>query len=261
MRGIIGNFLSENSLKQFPVGSPSYFAAQKQLILKRRALKWCYDCWYARLLDDARSVSRPGVFLELGSGGGYLKDVEPSVITSDVIEGVADKVVDGRNLPFPDETVAAIFLTHVFHHIPDVSRFFSEADRVLVPGGVISLIEVSHTPFGRFFFRNFHPEPYCDDVESWSFSQRDSMMDSNQALSWVVFVRDRTTFEALYPNLEIESFSYLPWFSYLAAGGVTGRYLVPGFLGHIPPIFDYLLSPLSPILALHWHIRIRKKTL
>ena len=32
--------------------------------------------------------------------------------------------------------------------------------RVLVPGGVISIIDCAHTPFGRFFFSAIHPEPY-----------------------------------------------------------------------------------------------------
>src|SRR5438067_1161531 len=95
--------LKETSLANFTVGSREYFAAQKQLILNRPLLKWCYDQWYSHLLADARSVPTKGVRLELGSGGSYLKDLEPSVITSDVVNGVADQVVDGRSLPFPND--------------------------------------------------------------------------------------------------------------------------------------------------------------
>ena len=251
--------LKETSLASFTVGSREYFAAQKRLILNRAPLKWCYDQWYARLLDDARSVPGKGVLLELGSGGSYLKDLEPSVITSDVVDGVAERVVDGRHLPFPDGSVQALFLTHVFHHIPDVSAFLREAERTLMPGGVISMIEVAHTPFARFFFRNFHPEPYRDDLSEWSFAQRDSMMDSNQALSWMVFVRDRQRFEGLHPGLKIESFSFLPWFSYLLAGGVTGRCLVPKALNAAIPLLEGMVRPLAPIFSLHWHIRVRKR--
>ncbi len=250
--------LKETSLTNFKVGSREYFAAQKQLILNRPLLKWCYDQWYAHLLEDARSTPGKGILLELGSGGSYLQDLEPSVITSDVVEGVADQVVDGRVLPFPDNSIQALFLTHVLHHIPDVSAFFREAERALMPGGVVSMIEVAHTPFARFFFRNFHPEPYRDELREWPFSQQDSMMDSNQALSWMVFVRDRKQFEQLHPGLKIESFSFLPWFSYLLAGGVTGRCLVPSFLTSAPPLLEKLLRPLSPIFSLHWHIRLRK---
>ncbi len=257
---MLDRFLHSSSLRPLKVGSREYFDAQRRLIFERRSLKWCYDQWYRKLLEDARSVPQQGVLLELGSGGSYLKNLEAAIVTSDVIEGVADIVADGRALPFADGTISALFLTHVMHHIPDVDRFFREADRTLVPGGVISMIEVAHTPFARYFFRNFHPEPYQDARSDWSFPQTDSMMDSNQALSWMIFVRDRAKFESCYPNLHIESFSYLPWFSYLAAGGVTGVCLAPGVLGYVPPLVEFLLRPLSPVFALHWHIRIRKGT-
>jgi len=39
-------------------------------------------------------VNVPGPLVELGSGGSYLKELEPSLITSDVVEGVADQVID-----------------------------------------------------------------------------------------------------------------------------------------------------------------------
>ena len=108
----------------------------------------------------------------------YLKDLESSVITSDVVAGVAKQVVDGRALPFQDRSIRALLLTHVLHHIPDVNAFLREADRTLAPGGVISMIEVAHTPFARFFFRNFHPEPYRDDVREWAFAPPAAVRDS-----------------------------------------------------------------------------------
>jgi len=47
--------------------------------------------------------------LELGSGGSYLKDLEPSIVTSDVVENVADRVIDARHLPFADHSVRLCF--------------------------------------------------------------------------------------------------------------------------------------------------------
>ena len=250
--------LKETSLDGLQVGSREYFAVQKKLILGRPLLKWCYDRWYTHLLKDARSVPAEGTLLELGSGGSYLKDLQPEVVTSDVVDGVAERVVDGRSLPFPDGSIRALFLTHVLHHIPDVSAFLREAERALVPGGVISMIEVAHTPFAKFFFSHFHPEPYRDNLREWSFAQQDSMMDSNQALSWMVFIRDRSRFEQLHPGLKIESTAFLPWLTYLLAGGVTGRCLVPSSFNRLVVGLEKLLTPLSPLFALHWHIRVRK---
>ena len=252
-------WLKEPSLKGMQPGTVEFFARQKALILGRPLMKRCYDDWYARLLADIRSVPGPGALVELGSGGSYLKMLEPEIITSDVSPGIAEQVIDARQLPFPDASIRALLLTHVFHHIPDVDAFLREAERTLVPGGVISMIDVAHTPFARFFFRNFHHEPYDDRLAEWRFEQGDSMMDSNQALTWMVFVRDRARFESRYPGLQIECLDLMPWFTYFVSGGVTMRYIIPGLLDWPLIGIEWLIGPLSPLLALSWHIRIRKR--
>jgi SAM-dependent methyltransferase len=251
--------LKEPSLRNLNPGSPEFFAAQKALILSRPLLKRNYDDWYRRLLEDARSAPAKGVILELGSGGSYLKSLEPDIVTSDVGPDVADRVVDARRLPFANESLRALLLTHVFHHIPDVDAFFNEAQRTLIPGGVISMIEVAHTPFARFFFRHFHHEPYDDTRQEWGFAQQDSMMDSNQALAWLVFARDRSRFQKRYPALAIEKLALMPWLTYLVSGGVTARYLIPKFMNGLLLGADRVLRPLEPLFSLHWHICIRKK--
>jgi SAM-dependent methyltransferase len=251
-------WLKEPSLQGLSIGSPKFFATQKALIFQRPLLKKCYDDWYRRLQADIESVPGDGALVELGSGGSYLKDLYPSLITSDVVEGVADRVIDARQLPFADNSVRALLLTHVFHHIPDLEAFFEEAQRVLVPGGVCSMIEVAHTPFARFFFKNFHHEPYLDDRREWAFGQQDSMMDSNQALSWMVFVRDRKQFASKFPSLKIEQAAFTPWFTYLISGGVTMRDIIPHFLTGPLLFAEWALTPTRPLFALHWHIRLRK---
>jgi SAM-dependent methyltransferase len=253
-------WLRERSLRSLRPGSPEFFTRQKAFILDRPLVKRCYDDWYARQLGDARSVPQTGVMLELGSGGGYLKDLEPAIVTSDVVAHVADRVIDGRSLPFADNSVQALFLTHTFHHIPDVAAFLKEAQRALVPGGVISMIEVAHTPFARFFFKILHHEPYDDRCREWSFAQKDSMMDCNQALSWVVLVRDRAGFERRFPALQIERLTLIPgWLTYFLSGGVTSPYLIPNFMNRCLIGLENLLKPVAPLFALHWHICVRKK--
>lgn len=254
------SFLDEPKLRGIAVGSPQWFAVQRQIIQSRPLTRSCYQAWYARLLEDERSVPGDGgVLLELGSGSSFLKELCPHVVTSDVCEGIAERVIDGRALPFADASVRAIFATHVFHHIPDVGQFLCEAERTLRPGGVLSLIEVAHTPFARFFFRHFHPEPYNDRTPHWSFTQADAMIDSNQALSWIVFQRDRERFEELFPTLRLRKSSFLPWCSYLVSGGVTRRSLLPGALAPAVRFFDRLLRPLDPLMSLHWHLTIAKQ--
>ena len=84
-------------------------------------------------------------------------------------------------------------------------------------------------------------------------------MDSNQALSWMVFDRDRERFQRLFPDLVIEETSFTPWFTYLISGGVTMRDLIPRFLALQLLAVEWLLTPLRPLFALHWHIRVRRK--
>jgi SAM-dependent methyltransferase len=253
-------FLQEPRFVGVSESSPEWFEIQRDVIRSRPLMSRCYALWYRQLLQDVERVPPgPGHLLELGSGGSFLKDHCPGLITSDVVAGFAERVIDARELPFEDASVRGIFLTHAFHHIPDVERFLREAVRVLVPGGVIAMIEVAHTPFARFFFDRFHPEPYDDGAETWTFDQADAMMDSNQALSWIVFERDRARFESLFPELEILASNTLPWFSYLASGGVTRRNLVPAWLAPAIGGLDRLLAPLDPLMSLHWHLAVQKR--
>jgi SAM-dependent methyltransferase len=254
--------LEEPALRGLSLGSAEWFAVQQQLLRDKPLLKYCYDKWYDALLADERSVpaDQAGKLLELGSGGSYLHERNRDVITSDVVPGLASCVIDGRSLPYADASLRAIFLTHALHHIPQVERFFAEAQRTLVPGGVVSMIEVARTPLAKLFFTHLHPEPFDDQATSWDFAQSHAMADANQALSWLAFVRDRQRFEAEFPQLVVEKINYLPWFSYLTSGGVTRRAMLPGQIGQkIALAVDALSEPARPLFALHWHITLRKK--
>ncbi len=256
----MNSILTDPRLAGLEIGTPSWFGAQREMIKSKPLIRRCYDLWYRRMLADAASVpSVGGSIVELGSGSSYIKEICPDAVTSDVLPGIADRVIDGRDLPFGPASVRAILLTHVFHHIPDVALFLEEARRVLVPGGVISMVECAHTPFARLFFSHVHPEPYDDRRSAWAFAQRDSMLDSNQALSWIVFFRDRREFERRFPGFEIQNPEYLPWLTYLLSGGVNLRSLVPGSLAGPLARLDHLVRPLDRVFAIHWHLTIRKR--
>jgi SAM-dependent methyltransferase len=250
----------EPLLADVALGSSDWFALQRRLIESKPLLRRCYDDWYRRMLADEASVpaAATGLLVELGSGGSRLVDHCPQVLTSDVVPGVASRVIDARELPFEAGTVRALFLTHALHHVPQVERFFAEAQRVLVPGGVVSMIEVAHTPLAKFFFTHLHPEPYDDRTQVWDFAQSDSMADANQALSWLVFSRDRQRFQNQFAQLQIERKELLPWAAYLASGGVTRRTLLPGPLAGLAVALDAVTRPVAPLLALHWHVTLRK---
>ncbi len=253
--------LAHPRLSGLTIGSAEWFAAQRALIESKPAVKRCYDLWYRQLLEDAGSAPpefRASPIVEIGSGASYLRELRPGVITSDLTPEHVDLALDGRALPFRDASVRALLLTHVFHHIPDAAEFLKEAARVLVPGGVVSMVEETHTPFARFFFSAFHPEPYDDRTPRWSFPAGHSMLDSNQALSWIVFFRDRGCVAKVAPALRLERWNYLPWFGYLLSGGVNLRSFAPRFLAPLLAVADAALKPLDPAFAIHWRLTIRK---
>lgn len=253
---------TDKRLKNLEMGTGEWFNAQKKMIKSKPLIKRCYDLWYQRLLADVDSVittSASAKILELGSGSSYIKELRPDVITSDVTPGAADCVIDARHLPFENESLKAILASHVIHHIPNIESFFAEADRTLVPGGVISMIECTHTPFAKFFFSKIHPEPYNDRATDWSFPQTNSMLDSNQALSWLIFCRDKEKFKAKFPNFEIEQISFLPWATYLLSGGVNLKSLIPERIAWRFKFIDDILKPLDALFAIHWHITLRKR--
>jgi hypothetical protein len=102
-------------------------------------------------------------------------------------------------------------------------------------------------------------QPYDDAMPGWRFDQTDAMRDANQALTWIVFERDRELFRRRFPRLTLERTDWLPWFSYVLSGGVTRRNLVPAPLVPWVGAADRLLSPLDRWMALHWHLRVRKR--
>jgi SAM-dependent methyltransferase len=253
--------LQHQNLKGLEIGSPAWFQAQRGMIDSKPAVKRCYDLWYSMLLEDADSVPAPYAaypIVELGAGSSFIRERRPGIITSDVTTANVDLALDGRLLPFRSNSIRALLLTHVFHHIPDVASFLREAVRVLVPGGVISMVDETHTPFARFFFSVFHPEPYKDRAPDWSFPPGHTMLDSNQALAWMVFFRDRERLAQLAPQLTLERWNYLPWLSYLLSGGVNLRSFVPRSLAPAVIALDRALKPLDGAFAVHWRLTVRK---
>lgn len=259
---MIDRRLLDRRLANLEIGSPEWFHAQRRLIEAKPLVRDCYRLWYSLLLQDADSVpSSGGSIVELGSGGSFLAEIRPGIVRSDVTTGNVDAVFDGRRLPFRDHSVRALLLTHVFHHIPDVAAFLQEAQRVLIPGGVVSMVDCTHTPFARFFFGRFHPEPYDDKTPKWDFPPGHSMLDSNQALTWLVFFRDRERFQSTAPELVFEKWQYLPWLSYLLSGGVNLPSFVPKPIAPLFRLADTLLKPIDPFFAVHWHLTVRKRKL
>ncbi len=201
---------------------------QVDLIRRSPALLEMYRGFYRLMLDaEAANLTGAGARVELGSGGGFFSELDPEIVTSDIrpIPGV-DRVVDAQELPFPGGSLRTLFGMHVLHHLPDVGRFLGEATRCLAPGGGVVAIEPYWSPLARVAYTHAHPEPFDQERGSWEFESRDAM-DSNQALPYIMLVRDRDRFDREWPELEVVPGPVFSGLSYLLTGGIWRRSGLP----------------------------------
>ena len=55
-----------------------------------------------------------------------------------------------EKMPFENESIGAVVMINVFHHIPDCTLFLAEAMRVLPVGGKIIMVEPYNSTWSRF---------------------------------------------------------------------------------------------------------------
>lgn len=232
----------------------------RDLILSNTYLKNTYEEWYSYLINALPKME--GDILEIGSGGGFLKQILPQVITSDILDlDYCDMCFSAEELPFQDGSLSAILMVNVLHHIPNPQQFFLEAERCLEPGGKILLIEPTKTLLSRFFYKKFHHEPF-DEKASWQLQPGSPLSNSNQAIPWMILKRDKTKFDALFPHLKRIKYKTLMPFNNVLSGGLSWNPLLPLWMYSPVRFFEIILNPFSKIIGLFAFaeiIKIEKK--
>jgi SAM-dependent methyltransferase len=208
------------------IDDPSTTARRRTIIESKPFLKRIYQEWYETVSGHLPGISGP--VLELGSGAGFLSGYIPRLITSEVFNCPDIQVVlDGQALPIAAESLRAIVMTDVLHHVPDPRRFFSEATRCLRVGGRILLIEPWVSKWSRIVYKHLHHEPFEPDSPDWTIPLSGPLSGANGAMPWIVFERDREQFAASFPQLKVELVKPFMPFRYLVSGGVSLRTLMP----------------------------------
>jgi SAM-dependent methyltransferase len=240
---------------------PETSLQHREIVLSKPFLKKIHQDWYEDFKNYSIAANNiDGKIIEIGAGGGFLKDVYPDVITSDIMPlSVCDMQFSATEMPFDKDSLKAIFMLNVLHHIPNNEAFFSEANRTLKSGGFIYLIEPATTWFSKIIYKNFHHEPFDETIQNWKFASKGPLSDANGALPYIIFKRDIKKFNSLFPELEVIQFKYHTPFKYLLSGGLSKPAFVPFFMFSFVNFVEKLFSPIFPKIALFQTIIVRKK--
>ena len=240
-----------------PLDVPERTLLHKEIILSKPFLKNIYKDWYGTFINELNKLPS-GEIVELGSGGGFLKELIPTLIASDILSlPTNDMTFSALDMPFENDSISGLFMVDTFHHLPDAHEFLCEATRVLKENGKLIMIEPSNSIWGRFIYSHFHHEPFNPEG-NWQIPNTGPLSGANGALPWIVFVRDSKLFNIEFPNFEIEQIIYHTPLRYLLSGGVSYKSLVPNFSFHFFSTIDNFLILLSKQLSMFMTIKIKK---
>ena len=241
----------------YPLDSPERTMYHREIILRKYFLRKLYEQWYHEFIKEIKNLPNE-LFIELGSGGGFLKELEPKVICTDILKlSTNDMTFSALDMPFSDSSVGGIFMIDTLHHIPDIEKFLDEANRVLAKNGKMIMIEPANSLWGRFIYKNFHHEPF-DINGGWTFPEKGPLSGANGALPWIVFERDKLIFKNKYPNFVLETINFRNPLLYLTSGGISFRQLLPDFMFPIVAKIDQLLPKVSKQFSMFQLIKITK---
>ena len=170
---------------------------QGELITKYRigfektniALGFIYKEWYE--LISKNLSEKKGMNIELGCGASFIDQIINKVTKTDVFDNKnTDLKLDAMEIGSKfNNKVSNIILVNVFHHISNPELFLRSAEKSLLNNGRILMIEPSNNIWSRLVYKFVWHEKFDPNQRNWNFESTDPLLDSNQALSWIIFKR------------------------------------------------------------------------
>ena len=260
----IRSLLLDPRIRGVDIDSPEALDLHRQIAIEKQLMRAVFKGFYDVSVDLAEAHFRvSGKQVEIGAGGSFFKEYYPEVITTDIKPSShLDMILDAQDMRFDREEVAVFYGFNCFHHLPQPRRFFRELGRVLIPGGGCILVEPYNGWLSRIVHANVHAHEFFDpNQRTWEAVSTSvgPLSGANQALSYIVFDRDRAKFAEEFPFLQVVStFPLTNYVRYILAGGVNFRQLVPNATERILGGMEFILSPLARWLALHHAVVLRK---
>lgn len=259
----LADLLRESDVKNIDMDCDDRMRAHSKMLARKPMLRKVFTDFHNIFDDlDKKFFRGSGIRVEMGAGIAPIRDSYEDVLATDIVDSPGlDFALDAENMHFKNGSVRVLFGQNCFHHFPSPKKFFDEVDRVVEPGGGVILLEPYHGPFASFLFRRmFKTEGYDKEFPSWDTPIAGPMNGANQALSYIIFERDRKEFESLFPNLQIvHQETCKNYLMYILSGGLNFRQLWPNRAAQLLDKIQKILTPLDHWMALHHIIVIRKR--
>ena len=257
-------FLRDPLLDGMDVDGKSRLELHQVMLKKKRMLNDVFTSWHHLFRDISNQfLTGNGIEVELGAGVSPMRDSYPEVLATDIVEAPnLDRIINAEKMDLQTETVKVVYGQNCFHHFPHPDQFFKELDRVLVPGGGAILLEPYYGPFASFLYKRlFKTEGFDKNFPDWNTPATGPMNGANQALSYIIFIRDRARFEKENPSLKIVHQRFAGnYLRYLLSGGLNFRQLLPDIFSKPIGLLEKTISPFNKWISLH-HIIVIKKVI
>lgn len=238
--------------------SPETTIKRAEVIQQKVFLRNVYLSFYKEMKRNLRGIPN-GKIVEIGSGGGFIKEIIPNIITSDILKlPRCDLQFSVEKMPFKNNTVAAFIMLNVFHHIKDPAKALKEMSRCLKHTGCVVMVEPNNSLFSRFIYQKFHHEDFDPDA-GWKIKSQGPLSGANDAIPWIIFKKDNEIFKIKFPELKLVKYNPHTPLSYLISGGFSHKQFLPTFTYKPIKYFESIISPFNNILGMFVTVVIKKK--
>jgi len=216
-------------------------------------------------MNDFLSENQAG--FEVGAGAGLSKCFieNKNLLLTDYSDcSWLDQKVDALNLPYSNSSYDFIIESNVLHHLAFPLKFFSEAYRVLKPGGVLLIQDVWGSLLLRTLLKYFKTEGYSYSVDVFSSTlsscDESNLWAGNNVMPNILF--DDIEKLERESGFQVIQFELSECLIFPLSGGVTSKILVPqlpSFILNLIDLLDRILIKIAPnIFALQMRAVLKK---